>query len=73
MEANWKPLEAKLGALRCAGFMFMGDRMGLISTNTESAGATCSLTTRRGPTNPRGGMSFERSPSRRLWGGWKHH
>ena len=24
MEANWKPLEAKLGALRCAGFMFMG-------------------------------------------------
>ncbi|HEU0142403.1 MAG TPA: hypothetical protein VFQ79_21960 [Bryobacteraceae bacterium] len=24
MGANWKPLEAKLGALRCAGFMFMG-------------------------------------------------
>ena len=24
MEANWKPLEMKLGAGRCAGFMFMG-------------------------------------------------
>src|SRR5882724_3167839 len=24
MEANWKPLETKLGAVRCAGFMFMG-------------------------------------------------
>ena len=24
MEANWKPLEARLGAARCAGFMFMG-------------------------------------------------
>ena len=24
MEAKWKPLETKLGAPRCAGFMFMG-------------------------------------------------
>jgi len=24
MEANWKPLETRLGAVRCAGFMFMG-------------------------------------------------
>jgi hypothetical protein len=24
MEANWKPLETRLGASRCAGFMFMG-------------------------------------------------
>jgi hypothetical protein len=24
MEANWKPLETRLGAARCAGFMFMG-------------------------------------------------
>lgn len=24
MEANWKPLESKLGVARCAGFMFMG-------------------------------------------------
>jgi len=24
MEANWKPIETKLGAVRCAGFMFMG-------------------------------------------------
>ena len=24
MEANWKPLENRLGAVRCAGFMFMG-------------------------------------------------
>ena len=24
MEANWKPLENRLGAARCAGFMFMG-------------------------------------------------
>src|SRR6266852_6183442 len=24
MEANWKPLEMRLGAVRCAGFMFMG-------------------------------------------------
>lgn len=24
MEANWKPLENRLGAERCAGFMFMG-------------------------------------------------
>ena len=24
MEGNWKPLETKLGAPRCAGFMFMG-------------------------------------------------
>ena len=29
MEANWKPLEAKLGALRCAGFMFMGRSNGV--------------------------------------------
>ena len=24
MEPNWKPLEARLGTARCAGFMFMG-------------------------------------------------
>src|SRR5882762_11133277 len=24
MEANWRPLEMRLGAARCAGFMFMG-------------------------------------------------
>ena len=24
MEPNWKPLEARLGPARCAGFMFMG-------------------------------------------------
>ena len=24
MEANWKPLEMRLGTGRCAGFMFMG-------------------------------------------------
>ena len=24
METNWKPLETRLGAVRCAGFMFMG-------------------------------------------------
>jgi hypothetical protein len=24
VEANWKPLETRLGAARCAGFMFMG-------------------------------------------------
>jgi hypothetical protein len=24
MEPDWKPLEARLGAARCAGFMFMG-------------------------------------------------
>ena len=24
MEANWKPLEKKLGVERCTGFMFMG-------------------------------------------------
>ena len=29
MEPNWKPLEAKLGALRCAGFMFMGRSNGI--------------------------------------------
>ena len=29
MEANWKPLETKLGALRCAGFMFMGRLNGI--------------------------------------------
>ena len=29
MGANWKPLEAKLGALRCAGFMFMGRSNGI--------------------------------------------
>jgi hypothetical protein len=29
MEANWKSLEAKLGALRCAGFMFMGRLNGI--------------------------------------------
>src|ERR1035441_7317593 len=29
VEANWKPLEAKLGALRCAGFMFMGRLNGI--------------------------------------------
>ena len=29
MAANWKPLEAKLGAHRCAGFMFMGRSNGM--------------------------------------------
>jgi hypothetical protein len=29
MEANWQPLEAKLGAPRCAGFMFMGRLNGI--------------------------------------------
>jgi hypothetical protein len=29
MEANWKPLETKLGARRCAGFMFMGRLNGI--------------------------------------------
>ena len=29
MEANWKPLEARLGAARCAGFMFMGYSNGI--------------------------------------------
>jgi hypothetical protein len=29
MESNWKPLEAKLGAKRCAGFMFMGRMNGI--------------------------------------------
>ena len=24
VEANWKPLEGRLGTARCAGFMFMG-------------------------------------------------
>ena len=29
MEANWKPLESRLGAARCAGFMFMGRAKGI--------------------------------------------
>ena len=31
MEANWKPLDARVGRTRCAGFMFMGrvDRINL--------------------------------------------
>ena len=29
MEANWKPLETKLGVPRCAGFMFMGRLNGI--------------------------------------------
>ncbi len=29
MRANWKPLEEKLGALRCVGFMFMGRLNGI--------------------------------------------
>lgn len=29
MEANWQPLEAKLGEPRCAGFMFMGRLNGI--------------------------------------------
>ena len=29
MEANWKPLEARLGVARCAGFMFMGYSNGI--------------------------------------------
>lgn len=29
MEANWKPLETKLGTARCAGFMFMGRLNGI--------------------------------------------
>jgi hypothetical protein len=24
MQANWKPLEKRLGPARCAGFMYMG-------------------------------------------------
>ena len=29
MEANWTPLETRLGVLRCAGFMFMGRLNGI--------------------------------------------
>ena len=29
MEANWEPLELRLGAARCAGFMFMGRLNGI--------------------------------------------
>ena len=29
MKPNWKPLEARLGPLRCAGFMFMGRTNGI--------------------------------------------
>src|SRR5260370_12145499 len=29
MEVNWKPLETRLGAARCAGFMFMGRLNGI--------------------------------------------
>ena len=29
MEANWKPLEARLGVSRCAGFMFVGCSNGI--------------------------------------------
>jgi hypothetical protein len=29
MEANWRPLETKLGTARCAGFMFMGRLNGI--------------------------------------------
>jgi len=29
VEANWKPLESRLGAARCAGFMFMGRVKGI--------------------------------------------
>ena len=29
MEPNWKPLEARLGKARCAGFMFMGRANGI--------------------------------------------
>ena len=29
MQANWKPLETKLGTARCAGFMFMGRLNGI--------------------------------------------
>lgn len=31
MEPNWKPLEARLSAARCAGFMFMGRVNGINS------------------------------------------
>jgi hypothetical protein len=29
METNWKPLETRRGAVRCAGFMFMGRSNGI--------------------------------------------
>jgi hypothetical protein len=29
MRSHWEPLERKLGASRCAGFMFMGKRDGV--------------------------------------------
>ena len=29
MQANWKPLERRLGPARCAGFMFMGRMNGI--------------------------------------------
>lgn len=29
MEPNWKPLESRLGAARCTGFMFMGRANGI--------------------------------------------
>jgi hypothetical protein len=29
VEANWKPLETRLGTARCAGFMFMGRANGI--------------------------------------------
>lgn len=56
MEPNWKPLEARLGTARCAGFMFMGRANGInlykhgISRtylNLDDAG-TCFVSSLRG-------------------------
>ena len=37
MEANWKPLEARVWRARCAGFMFMGrvDRINLYTLKPD--------------------------------------
>ena len=73
MEANWKPLEARLGAARCAGFMFMGYLNGINQYKHGLSRRYLFLDDEGRPTKPRGGTSFERFLSTKLWHGSKSH
>ena len=73
MEANWTPLETRLGALRCAGFMFMG-RLNRINQYKHGLSRLYLFLDDDGKlTKPRGETSFERFLSMKPWRESKNH
>ena len=73
MEANWKPLEAKLGALRCAGFMFMGRSNGINHYKHGLSRCYLFLDDVGRATKLLVGTSFERIPFDERWRASRGH